>query len=137
MKKKTTDFSDRMKEYEHVIDISLVKKIPVICRIDGVSFHTWTKGMLKPFDDEILLEAMRLTLKHLCEWTPGCVFGYTQSDEMTLVITDYETIQSSAFYDYRVQKLSTVIASRATMEFNRVFADLVVKFFNEKRSGGN
>lgn len=67
---------DRMKGYENVSRNYLTRKIPVIIRVDGKAFHTFTRGMKKPFD-EYLMGAMQETMKRLCEEIQGCVFGYT------------------------------------------------------------
>lgn len=83
--KNTKDIASRMKGYEKSSKHYLTPRVPVMLRIDGRAFHTFTKGFAKPFDDEILLKAMRQTMKTLCEMMPGCVLGYTQSDEITLV----------------------------------------------------
>ena len=89
------DLGKRMKGYEQIPKISLMKRTPVAIRIDGKAFHTFTRGMKKPFDD-ILISSMQETTKYLCENIQGCVFGYTQSDEITLILTDYETFETSA-----------------------------------------
>lgn len=127
--KSSSNISNRMKEYERVTKSYLMKRTPVIVRLDGVAFHTFTKGMRFPFDNDVLLEAMRQTMLKLCESVPGCVFGYTQSDEITLVLTDYKTLSSSSYYDYVIQKLCSVLASKATLEFNKAFADRVQTVF--------
>jgi len=115
---------DRMKEYENVYRVGLTKKLPVIIRLDGKAFHTFTRGMKKPFD-KIMMETMQETMKYLCENIQGCVFGYTQSDEITLVLTDYATIDTDAWFGYSIQKMVSISASIATLEFNRVFKKLV------------
>lgn len=89
-------------------------------RIDGRSFHTFTRGFKRPFD-EILIRTMQETTKYICENIQGCVLGYTQSDEITLVLIDYKKLTSSAWYDYEVQKICSVAASMATMAFNQIF----------------
>lgn len=110
---------NRMKHnYEEVSKTRLVRRMPVICRLDGKSFHTFTKGFKKPFDD-ILIGTMQNTMKYLCQNIQGCVLGYTQSDEITLVLVDYQTLKTDSWYDYEVQKLCSVSASMATLEFNR------------------
>lgn len=115
---------DRMKGYENVSRNYLTRKIPVIIRVDGKAFHTFTRGMKKPFD-EYLMGAMQKTMKRLCEEIQGCVFGYTQSDEITLVLTDYATIQTDAWFGYNIQKMASIAASMATMAFNSAFASTV------------
>ena len=118
------DLGNRMKGYEEVSKTRLMKRTPVAIRIDGKAFHTFTRGMEKPFDD-ILVKSMQETMKYLCENIQGCVFGYTQSDEITLILTDYATFETSAWFDYEVQKICSIAASMATMKFNQIFRDVV------------
>lgn len=113
------DLGTRMKEfYEAVPKTKLVRRTPVAIRIDGRAFHTFTKGFAKPFD-KVLMTSMQATMKYLCENIQGCVLGYTQSDEITLILVDYKNLNSSAWFDYEVQKLCSISASMATMKFNK------------------
>ena len=115
------DLGVRMKEfYEQVPKTKLMRRTPVAIRIDGKAFHTFTRGFQKPFD-EILMKSMQETTKYLCENVQGCVFGYTQSDEITLILVDYKELDTSAWFDYEVQKLCSISASMATMAFNKYF----------------
>lgn len=115
----------RMKNnYERVSDTSLVHRLPVAIRIDGKAFHTFTRGFKKPFDRN-LMDVMQETMKYLCENIQGCVLGYTQSDEITLILVDYDNLDSRAWFDYRVQKVSSISASMTTLEFNRLFHVMV------------
>ena len=119
------DLGKRMKEYyETVSKTKLTRRTPVAIRLDGRSFHTFTRGFNKPFD-EILIQSMQETTKYLCENIQGCVLGYTQSDEITLILIDYQTFDTSAWFDYQVQKMCSIVASMATMKFNKVFSGLV------------
>ena len=122
MSNKKDSLGDRMKEnYENRSKTYLVRRTPVIIRLDGKAFHTFTKGMKKPYD-EIFHNTMNATMKYLCENIQGCKLGYTQSDEITLLLTDYDTLTTDAWFDYSVQKICSVSASMATMAFNRFFA---------------
>lgn len=115
------DLGKRMKEfYEQISKTRLMRRTPVIIRLDGKAFHTFTRGFRKPFD-EILIKSMQETTKYLCENIQGCVLGYTQSDEITLVLVDYKKLNSEAWFDYEVQKMCSVAASMATMAFNKAF----------------
>ena len=116
-----------MKRYEAVSKTMLMHRNPTIIRIDGKSFHTFTRGFVRPFDD-VLIKSMQETTKYLCENIQNCVLGYTQSDEITLVLVDYEHLDTAAWYDYEVQKLCSISASMATMAFNRFFAQEVNKW---------
>ena len=119
------DIGTRMKNfYEQIPKTKLMRRCPVAIRIDGKAFHTYTRHFKRPFDS-VFMRAMQETMKYLCENIQGCVLGYTQSDEITLILVDYEKINSSAWFDYEVQKLCSVSASMATMRFNQVFARLV------------
>ena len=126
------ELGKRMKEfYEQVPKTRLVRRTPVAIRIDGKAFHTFTRGFEKPFD-EVLGRAMRETMKYLCENIQGCVLGYTQSDEITLILIDYKKLTSSAWFDYEVQKMCSIAASMATMVFNRAFKEEVNTWFGEQ-----
>ena len=133
MSKKRSKFDKRMKKYEYVSRTYLTTRTPVIIRIDGKCFHSFTRGFKKPFD-EILSGTMQGTMKYLCENIQGCVLGYTQSDEITLVLVDYKTLETSAWFDYNIQKCVSVSASMATMAFNREFNDRFWFYYQEHRS---
>ena len=122
---KKDSLGDRMKTYyENVPKTHLTRRQPVIIRIDGKAFHTFTRGFQRPFDD-ILIESMQETMKYLCENIQGCKMGYCQSDEISLLITDYENINTAAWFDYQVQKMCSIAASMATLAFNRAFDEKV------------
>ena len=122
MSNKKDSLGDRMKNYyENRAKTYLTRRMPVIIRLDGKAFHTFTKGLKKPYD-EIFHNTMNATMKYLCENIQGCKLGYTQSDEITLLLTDYDTIDTDAWFDNNVQKICSVSASMATMAFNQYFA---------------
>ena len=122
------ELGTRMKEfYEGVPKTRLVRRMPVAIRIDGKAFHTFTRGFQKPFD-EILVKSMQDTMKYLCENIQGGVLGYTQSDEITLILIDYQNLNSCAWFDYEVQKICSIAASMATMAFNKFFTKNVNYF---------
>ena len=122
------DLGVRMKTfYEQIPKTKLMRKCPVAIRIDGRAFHTFTRGFQKPFD-EVLIKSMQETMKYLCENIQGCVLGYTQSDEITLILVDYKKLTSSAWFDYEVQKICSIAASMATMAFNKAFVKEVKKY---------
>ena len=120
MSNKNDSLGDRMKIYEYVTRNYLTRKAPVIIRLDGKSFHSFTRGFKKPFDS-VLVKSMQETMKYLCENIQGCVLGYTQSDEITLVLVDYQNRDSCAWFDNNIQKMASVSASMATMTFNKAF----------------
>lgn len=128
---KRDELGTRMKEnYENRAKTSLVRRMPVAIRIDGKSFHTFAKHFKKPFD-RILMDSMQETMKYLCENIQGCIFGYSQSDEITLILIDYQTLTTDAWFDYEVQKICSVVASMATMAFNKFFEKNVEDFIQD------
>ena len=104
----------------------LLRRTPVIIRIDGKAFHTFTRGFEKPFD-KFLVRAMQFTTKKLCENIQGCVIGYTQSDEITLVLVDYKNLDTCAWFENKVQKMVSVSASMATLYFNQYLHETLNK----------
>lgn len=122
-----TSLGDRMKNnYENISRYYLTRRTPVIIRIDGKAFHTFTRRFKKPFDD-ILVKSMQDTMKYLCENIQGCVLGYTQSDEISLVLTDYAELTTDAWFGNNLQKMCSVSASMATLAFNKAFNDNIVR----------
>jgi len=117
---KKDEFGDRMKRYEKVTRNYLMQRTPVIIRLDGKAFHTFTKGFTKPFD-KLMSDTMQDTMKYLCENIQGAVLGYTQSDEITLVLVDYNKLNTCGWFDYNIQKCASVAASMATMAFNKFY----------------
>lgn len=109
---------DRMKEnYENIGRNYLVKKIPVIIRLDGKAFHTLTRDMDKPFDHDFI-RAMQCTAEYLVHNIQGAKVAYVQSDEISILLTDYESIQTDAWFGYNKSKMESISASMATAFFN-------------------
>lgn len=125
-----TTLGDRMKNnYENITRYYLTRRMPVIIRLDMKAGHTFTKGMKKPFDD-VFVKTMQDTMKYLCENIQGCVLGYTQSDEISLVLTDYAELTTDAWFGNNLQKMCSVSASMATLAFNKAFNDNIVKYID-------
>jgi tRNA(His) 5'-end guanylyltransferase len=124
-KMKRDDLGNRMKTfYEQIPKIRLMRRTPVVIRIDGKAFHTFTRGFKRPFDD-VLIKTMQETAKYLCENIQGCQLAYTESDEISLLLIDYQRFETSAWFDYEIQKMCSISASMATMAFNRIFSETV------------
>ena len=129
------DLGKRMKEfYEKPAQTKLIRRMPVAIRIDGKAFHTFTRGFQKPFDN-VLMKTMQETTKYLCENIQNCIFGFTQSDEITLILVDYKELNTSAWFDYEVQKICSISASMATMAFNKIFENNVDDYRFSKWDG--
>lgn len=113
---KNDSFGDKIKELESIsTKVVLNEDQPIIVRLDGKAFHTFTRGLDRPFDER-LSKAMIETMNYLVEKTDARL-GYTQSDEITLVYFKFEQFQQG-YFGNRVQKLVSVLASMATAKFN-------------------
>lgn len=124
------ELGKRMKEnYECRARAYLTRRTPVIIRIDGKCFHSFTRGFRKPFDD-ILIASMQDTMLDLCRNIQGCVFGYCQSDEISLLLSDFQNLNNDAFFDYEIQKVTSITASMATAYFNKNFTARVEAWMN-------
>lgn len=115
---------NRMKAYENCYRFYLPKRQAVILRLDGKAFHHFTKGFARPYD-EVFAQAMRETAKKLCENISGCKFCYTQSDEISLVLVDYENINTEPWFGNNLQKIVSVSASLATYYFSKMFLEAI------------
>jgi tRNA(His) 5'-end guanylyltransferase len=114
------NLGDRMKDfYEDRTRYKLARRTNTIIRIDGKAFHTYTRGLKRPFD-EGLMEDMNKTAEFLCQNIQGAKFGYVQSDEISILITDYDDISTHAWFDGNLQKMASIAASLATAKFNQL-----------------
>jgi len=110
----------RIKEYyENRTRFYLPRRTYTILRIDGKAFHTYTKGLKRPFDNDFI-EDMDETAKYLCKNIMGVKFAYVQSDEISLLLTDFETLTTEAWFDGNIQKMVSVSASMSTSKFNQL-----------------
>ena len=115
--------ADRMKYYEEAAPPRrCLPFLPVLARVDGRAFHTFTQGLDKPFDAHFS-ELMAATMTWLVEQT-GALIAYTQSDEITLLwyAPDYK---SDVFFQGRIPKLTSIVASLATVKFNRLIPKML------------
>ncbi len=111
-----------MKRYEKVPCAFLTPRMPMIIRVDGKAFHTYTRGMEKPWDLG-MRDAMTATAQALVQEISGAKLAYIQSDEISILATDYDALGTQAWFDKNVQKIVSVSASIATMAFNRAYAN--------------
>ena len=107
---------DRMKGYEQASRTVLPGRMPVIIRVDGKAFHTYTRGTERPFDTK-LADVMVDTAKKLCEEIQGAQLAYTQSDEISVLVHCYKKLNSSPWFDNQVQKMVSVAAGVASAYF--------------------
>lgn len=118
---------DRMKRYEDVPRTRLAPKLPVAMRLDGKAFHTFTRGFKKPFDNT-LHQAMRNTAQYLCKNIQGAQLAYIQSDEISITLSDRQSLKAQGWFDYEIQKMCSIAASMASVCFFDQIRDFVYEF---------
>ena len=107
---------DRMKRFEDVFRIHLPIRMPVIIRVDGKAFHSYTASCKKPVD-EGLVKCMNMTAIELCKELQGCQLAYVQSDEISLLLTNYQTIDTQCWFENNLQKMVSISAGIASATF--------------------
>jgi len=124
---KKDDIGNRMKSaYENRTRICLPRRTNIIIRIDGKAFHSYTRGMKRPFDDGFMGD-MDTTAAYLCKNIQGAKFAFVQSDEISILLTDYDKITTDAWFDNNVQKMASVSASMATRAFNEARMNRIIR----------
>jgi tRNA(His) 5'-end guanylyltransferase len=108
---------DRIKGYEKIFSFRGVKRIPLMIRVDGKAFHTFTKNFIKPFDNK-LMEAMINSALYVAKNMQGFKIAYVQSDEVTFLLTDYDSIETEGWFDYKLTKVISTSAALMSVIFN-------------------
>lgn len=127
------ELGDRMKEnYENRTRIFLPRRTYTIIRIVGKAFHTYTKGLNRPFDEKFI-EDMDETACFLCKKIQGAIFAFVQSDEISILLTDFKRNTTNAWFDGNIQKIVSVSASLATAKFNQLRQ---LRYIKEKFDSG-
>ena len=115
---KNDELGERMKSYyEDRTRLFIPRRTYTIIRLDGKSFHTYTKGFDRPYDLG-LMRVMDNTAIALCKHVQNVKMAYVQSDEISLLLTDFDTIHTDAWFGGNIQKMASVSASIATAHFN-------------------
>jgi tRNA(His) guanylyltransferase len=123
---------DRMKgQYENRTRFMLPRRTYTIIRLDGKAFHTYTRGCERPFDLG-LMGHMDETAKYLMSECQGAKLAFVQSDEINIVLTDFDAIQTSAWFDGNIQKMASVSASAATAKFNQLRPENGLAMFDSR-----
>lgn len=100
----------------------MIPKLPVIIRLDGNNFKSWTKSLNKPFDDR-LSQIMTDTTKMLVEET-NAIVGYTQSDEITLILYSPDK-KSKIYHEGKKQKILSKLPAKCVNFFNDKVRELI------------
>lgn len=122
---------DRMKDYEQRAFRPLLRRVPLLLRLDGKAFHTWTKGLERPFDGN-LKNCMNYAMIKTCSEIEGARLGYCQSDEISILVCDYQDIGTQAWFDYRANKIESVAASMCTAAFNHACLTYLPEQYKKK-----
>jgi tRNA(His) 5'-end guanylyltransferase len=122
---------DRIKRYESSYAHRLVPRSCVLVRVDGKSFHTFTKGCEKPFDQNII-DAMVIAASETAAEMQGFKLAYVQSDEATFLLQDFDTLQTQGWFDYELNKIVSISASMFTAHFNRAYGSENPAYFDSR-----
>ena len=107
---------DRIKCYEAVTRHFATPRMPLIIRLDGRAFHTFTRNLQRPFDENFI-DAMTGAALQVAKEMQGFKVAYIQSDEVTFCITDYDELNSQGWFGYNLQKILSISASTMSVNF--------------------
>lgn len=110
---------DRMKRYEHSYRIYMPLRMPVIVRVDGKAFHTWTRGLARPFDAGFMAN-MQGVAAALCEEMQGACLAFVQSDEISVLLHNYRRLETDAWFHNNLQKVVSISAAVASATMTRL-----------------
>lgn len=128
MGNKKDSLGDRMKEfYENRTRNFLPRRTYTIIRVDGKAFHSYTRGLERPFDEK-LVNDMDETACYMCKNIQGAKFAFVQSDEISILLTDFEGLTTDAWFDGNIQKMASISASLATAKFNELRPNKIALF---------
>jgi len=128
-----TSIGDRMKKYEEVPRTSLTPRMPMIVRVDGRAFHTYTRQFKRRVDSPwspYIRDGMTAAASALMREISGAKIAYLQSDEISVLVTDYDALGTQPWFDKVAQKICSVSAAIATATFNQTMLALE---FGEQR----
>lgn len=113
----TTALGDRMKAYETTYRALLPRRTYTLLRLDGRAFHSYLRGCERPFDEGFMAD-MDAVAESLCAEITGSVFAYTQSDEISILVTDFASEQTEPWFGGVVAKQLSISAALATAVLN-------------------
>lgn len=125
------NLAQRIKSYQAAYDHRIPQKSHAILQLDGNAFHTYTKGMVKPFDDRLIAN-MNATAIAVLERVSNAKFAYVQSDEINIYVTDMEKEETQPFYSNRVQKVGSIAAGIASATMSRLYPEKGLAVFDAR-----
>jgi tRNA(His) 5'-end guanylyltransferase len=134
-KEKIDPLGDRMKGYENITRYHLMPRSYTLCRVDGKSFHSYLKNCKRPFDKDVIHD-MDATAVYLCENIQNAKLGFVQSDEITILLCDFDKLTTSQYFNGNIQKITSVVASLATAKFNQLRAQRFIENKSMNLLGG-
>jgi len=114
---------NRIKSYENVSRPHLLRRMPVMIRIDGKAFHTFTRNFKRPFDENLQRAMVAGAYEVICQ-VQGFKCAYIQSDEVSILITDFDDINTQGWFDYNLSKMVSISASAMTVGFNGELSEI-------------
>lgn len=126
-----TKLGDRMKRYETVTRAVLPRRTSTMIRVDGRSFHTYLRGSAKPYD-YTFMDAMDAVAQKLCEEISGAQFAFVQSDEISILVSDFGTKNTEPWFGGVVQKMASISASIASVQLSRIYAEREPAVFDSR-----
>ncbi|HEB29015.1 hypothetical protein LCGC14_1777840 [marine sediment metagenome] len=114
------DLADRMKRYEFITRHYLTRRSPIIIRLDGKCFHTLTRNCNRPFDQSFI-DSMVLSAKETCREIQGFKLAFIQSDEVNILVTDYDELNTQGWFDYNISKILSISAGMMSVYFSENF----------------
>jgi tRNA(His) 5'-end guanylyltransferase len=112
-----TALGDRMKRHEAASRAVLPRRTYTVIRCDGRSFHSYLRGSERPFDYPFM-EDMNYVAERLCTEISGAVFAYVQSDEISVLVSDFGAVGTEPWFGGEVQKIVSISAAVATAALN-------------------
>lgn len=117
MSSDSSALGDRMKGYEEAARFTLPRRTYTIVRVDGRAFHSLLRHAERPFDAGFMA-VMDETAAALCKEMAGAVFAYCQSDEISVLLTDFGSVHCEPWFGGGVQKMASIAAATSTAYFN-------------------
>lgn len=127
------DIGSRMKNYESSFSLSLPYRLPMIIRLDGKAFHTFTRGFKRPWDPW-LINAMQNVAAQLCYEISGSQVAYLQSDEISILVRDDMNLNTQPWFNKNIQKITSVSAGIASADLTKQWLCHLEEVSEEKYS---
>lgn len=122
---------DRIKRYEAAYSPRFTPRSCLLVRVDGRAFHTFTRGCDRPFDADIIAAMIHAT-RRTAEDMQGFKLAYTQSDEATFLLTDFDSHETQGWFDYELNKVVSISASLFTAHFNDTYPSTRLATFDSR-----